>query len=99
MMTKHFFFMALLTLHATDACENSQWLGDGICDDGNNNKECGWDVGDCCGEYVNTDFCSQCECLNPNGGDETTTMTTTTIDYSEILSSENNKNAKLFSFA
>ena len=30
--------------------------------------ECGYDGGDCCGMYVNTDFCQVCQCLDPNGG-------------------------------
>ena len=46
MMIKHLFFMTLLTLYSTDACENEDWLGDGIFDDGNNKEECGWDDGD-----------------------------------------------------
>lgn len=29
--------------------ENDDLLGDGSCDEGNNNTEaCGWDLGDCC---------------------------------------------------
>ena len=27
---------------------NTSWLGDGVCDDACNNKECSWDNGDCC---------------------------------------------------
>ena len=26
---------------------------------------CGWDGGDCCGDNVNTQYCSVCECLDP----------------------------------
>ena len=43
-------------------------FGDNYCDDDNNNEECGWDGGDCCGDNVNTQYCSACECLDPNGG-------------------------------
>ena len=28
--------------------------------------ECNWDGGDCCGDNVNTEFCSNCDCLNSN---------------------------------
>ena len=28
--------------------------------------ECSWDGGDCCGDDVNTQFCSACQCLDPN---------------------------------
>ena len=40
--------------------------------DENNNEECGWDGGDCCGDNVNTQYCSACECLDPNAGGPTT---------------------------
>ena len=39
--------------------------------DDNNNEECGWDGGDCCGDNVNTQYCSACECLDPNAGGST----------------------------
>merc|ERR1712108_132393 len=51
----------------SDACGSPQWFGDDYCDDDNNNEECGWDGGDCCGDVVNTQYCSACECLDPNG--------------------------------
>ena len=40
--------------------------GDGECDDTNNNCGCDWDGGDCCGNNVNSTYCSQCACLDPN---------------------------------
>merc|ERR1712047_27727 len=43
-------------------CEFENWVGDNFCDDGNNNAECDFDGGDCCGTDVNTTFCSLCEC-------------------------------------
>ena len=46
-------------------------FGDNYCDDDNNNEECGWDGGDCCGDNVNTQYCSACECLDPNAGGST----------------------------
>ena len=52
----------------SDACGSPQWFGDNYCDDDNNNEECGWDGGDCCGDDANTQYCSACECLDPNGG-------------------------------
>ena len=39
-------------------------IKDGYCQDYNNNLECGFDGGDCCGSCVNKDFCSECECKN-----------------------------------
>ena len=40
--------------------------GDTFCDDLNNNVGCDWDGGDCCGPNVKTDYCTECECLDPN---------------------------------
>ena len=39
------------------------WIGDDYCDDINNNIDCNFDGGDCCGANVNTDYCSECLCL------------------------------------
>merc|ERR1719361_914324 len=50
----------------SDACGNIQWQGDNYCDDGNNNAGCEWDGGDCCGDDVNEQYCSACECLDPS---------------------------------
>ena len=47
-------------------CENEGYKGDKMCDDGNNNCGCEYDGGDCCGEAVVKDYCSSCECLDPN---------------------------------
>ena len=42
-------------------------IGDGFCDDKNNNKECNYDGGDCCGSCKVTDFCTNCTCLQDAG--------------------------------
>ena len=39
------------------------WRGDGSCDDGNNNIDCNFDDGDCCGSCVNRQYCTDCLCL------------------------------------
>ena len=49
---------------ASSACQDA-WIGDGQCDDGNNNVECSYDGGDCCGDNVGTSYCSICQCLDP----------------------------------
>ena len=36
-----------------------------FCDDGNNNPECDYDGGDCCGYNVKRDYCQFCQCLDP----------------------------------
>ena len=62
---------------------NAGWTGDMYCDDINNNMECAYDGGDCCGTNVNTDYCQICGCLDPNGsngGGSTTTMGPTTTN-------------------
>ena len=48
------------------ACQFPEFKGDGPCDDGNNHEGCEYDGGDCCGSNVYTDFCSECQCLDPN---------------------------------
>merc|ERR1711992_191800 len=53
------------TTESPDACQGS-WIGDGECDDINNTEECQWDGGDCCGDDVATDYCTICECLDPD---------------------------------
>jgi hypothetical protein len=42
------------------------WINDNICDDANNNEACQWDGGDCCGSNVDGDYCTECQCLDPN---------------------------------
>ena len=39
-----------------------KWINDGFCDDINNNNECDYDGGDCCGTRANKEFCSDCLC-------------------------------------
>ena len=41
------------------------YIGDGYCDDENNNEECQWDGDDCC-NGGSTEYCGVCECLDPN---------------------------------
>ena len=55
------------------------WIGDGYCDDDNNNMDCSYDGGDCCGCNANMQYCDVCGCLDPNesGGDTTCPPTTT----------------------
>ena len=50
----------------SDTCLLESWKGDYYCDDENNNCGCEWDGGDCCGTNVNMNYCSACECLDPN---------------------------------
>ena len=43
-------------------CELPDYHGDGYCDDTNNNEECLFDGGDCCGPDINLDYCTECIC-------------------------------------
>ena len=45
-------------------CESvvPQYIGDGYCDDENNNDDCNFDGGDCCKPNVNTQYCTECIC-------------------------------------
>ena len=40
----------------------SYWVGDGFCDDINNNEACDYDDGDCCGLSMKKNFCVKCIC-------------------------------------
>jgi hypothetical protein len=51
--------------YAPASCQDA-WIGDGYCDDDNNCSSCSYDGGDCCGDSVVTDYCSDCQCLDPN---------------------------------
>ena len=54
------------------------WIGNNYCNDENNNIECEWDGGDCCGDNVNIAYCTFCQCLDPTYVSTTTTIITTT---------------------
>ena len=57
---------------------NTGWIGDYYCDDINNNMDCNYDGGDCCGCNANTQYCTECQCLDPNGSGGGTTCPQTT---------------------
>ena len=42
-------------------------IGDGLCHDVNNNPECEYDGGDCCGPSVDTSYCTECMCKECGG--------------------------------
>ena len=48
-------------------CTNPGWVGDGYCDDVTNNMACNYDSGDCCLDPVNTQYCSECQCIDDSG--------------------------------
>ena len=52
---------------------NQGWISDGYCDDINNNLGCTYDGGDCCGSNVNTQYCTECQCLEGGGSSGGTT--------------------------
>merc|ERR1712048_1084916 len=50
-------------------CGVAAYVGDGRCDDNNNNCGCGWDKGDCCGSTGDKRqflYCSKCKCIDPS---------------------------------
>jgi hypothetical protein len=46
-----------------DCCLYPNMVSDGICNDDTNHPECNYDGGDCCLMNVDTDSCSDCNCL------------------------------------
>ena len=49
-------------LSNADTGGTSIWIGDGFCDDLNNNEACDYDNGDCCGLSAKKNFCVDCSC-------------------------------------
>ena len=54
--SKHFFHPSNID------CQFRTKVGDGFCEDYNNNRHCSFDGGDCCGPCVNKEFCTECKC-------------------------------------
>ena len=68
-------------------------IRDRYCDDVNNNMACNFDDGDCCGDNVNTQYCSVCECIDgesTGGPTVTVTVPTGSTDPSGIMKIETN---------
>merc|ERR1712159_894019 len=62
-------------------CGAAAYVGDGNCDDNNNNCGCKWDGGDCCGSNGNKwqySYCSECKCKDPSVPTQAPKNTTTT---------------------
>ena len=53
------------TLLAPCLGANPEYKGDGYCDDDLNNENCEFDGGDCCLNPKNTEYCTDCECIEP----------------------------------
>lgn len=53
-------------------CGSPQWAKDDWCDDENNNAECAYDGGACCGNTMPgwDNYCNACACLDPNAPTE-----------------------------
>ena len=49
-------------------CTNGRLIANGICNDETNNAECEFDGGECCGSYINTDYCTNCSCIGNGTG-------------------------------
>ena len=55
---------ATATEEPEDPCQYGgfpELVGNGVCNDENNNEKCNWDGGDCCGEEVNKEQCIHCK--------------------------------------
>ena len=67
------------------ACYQPSWLGDGYCDDSTNSEVCQYDGGDCCGSNVNSQYCSECLCLDPSGSGGVTTVSSNDVGGIHIM--------------
>ena len=58
------------TVAPMSPCGSPDYVGDGQCDDDNNNADCGYDGGDCCpGDTPPSgwnNYCTDCTCI-PDG--------------------------------
>ena len=73
----------------TVGCADPSWHADGYCDDVNNNEACFFDGGDCCGSDANTQYCTECQCLEWGEGEDT-------ISQKHHLKDEKNKETSIF---
>lgn len=51
-------------------CYRPLWVGDGKCDDYTNTQSCDFDGGDCCLEYKDTTYCTECACKTEDDEEE-----------------------------
>ena len=84
-------------------CGSPQWKGDNYCDDENNNAECEWDGGDCCGDDISILLCSACECLDPEEqGGGRVSIVENIVEFVNVsmnaTMNSTNKRFKMFSF-
>ena len=64
----HYFFNDYIFL---DCGGNPQDIANGFCDGYNNNPECNYDGGDCCGTCANKEYCAEgacCDCWDGGSG-------------------------------
>ena len=61
------------------------WIGDGVCDDMNNNQNCTFDGGDCCGPNINHEYCKECLCKEPSKNSSKFHMKNKRIDKKLVL--------------
>ena len=75
-------------------CGSPEYIGDGQCDDDNNNADCGFDGGDCCpGDSPPSgwdDFCEDCTCLSETGA--------SCCDTIETYANEENSDISFFAY-
>merc|ERR1712079_667493 len=94
-----FFFGVTLMVRAKEPNCIESYIGDGYCDDDNNNDACQFDGGDCCNQSTIqwNMYCYECECLtapaestttSPEPSSTTTEPTTTTNPEPTTTTSE-----------
>ena len=60
---KKYYVLLNLSFLNDSVAGNQNRIGNGYCDDENNNDECNFDGGDCCLDIVETYFCTICQCF------------------------------------
>ena len=44
-------------------CQQQNLVSNGFCNDETNIEECAYDGGDCCGDCIVKDYCTNCSCI------------------------------------
>ena len=78
-------FHTQISFSSALGCAFLEVTGDGYCDDATNIPICEFDGGDCCLPNVHTDYCVECQCLDPDHEASAITSTASIACLSEHL--------------
>merc|ERR1712223_317117 len=84
------------TLVPNSPCGSPEYFGDGMCDDDNNDADCGYDGGDCCPGATPlvgwNDYCTDCTCIQEGAS------CCDTIETYPLTSGDSNSDISFFAY-